>query len=316
MNKSIYKIIFYLSLGYIIIVSIFLFYHRVGFSPDQFFVLALLITLILGRMKQFIRDWSPPVLLFLSYDYLRGLVPKLSMEVNIFPMIDFDRLVFGGIPTNQLQALLFLDGRINWYDYVSTLLYMSHFAAPMAVGFILWLKNKKQFQEYILALIILSYAGFITYVLYPAMPPWMAAEQGYIPEVFKVNDRVFASLPHAVDLPSVYRFVGANLVAAVPSLHAAYPLLTFLFIRKYFKRLGLLLIPYVGGVWFAVIYLGEHYVFDILIGVIYVFIIFALMTKGKKLWNILGSGAWSNIKPVVYQKVFVTKEFFRRRSKP
>lgn len=291
MSKRLHKITFLVSIIYIIIVSIFLFWHRVGFSPDQFFALALIITLLLGRAKQFIRDWSVPVTLFLSYDYLRGLVPILSMRAHIFPMINFDKKIFGEIPTNKLQDLLFTNGSIHWYDYLTTILYMSHFVIPLVVAFIFWLKKREYFEKYSLALILVSYSAFLTFILFPAVPPWMAAEQGFIPGVYKVMDKVFANLPHPIDLPSVYRFFGANLVAAVPSLHAAYPWLTFLFVRKYFKRVSFLFIPYVLGVWFAIVYLGEHYVFDIVIGALYSQLVYFLIFQGRSIWGYLKKGS-------------------------
>lgn len=285
MSRSFYKLTFVIPLIYIIVVSAFLVWHRAWFSPDQFFAAALLITLLLGRVKQFLHDWSIPVTLFLSYDYLRGLVPKLSLNAHIFPMINFDKAVFGAIPTNQLQKLLFSYGVIHWYDYLSVVFYLSHFIIPMFLGFLFWLYDKRYFKEYTLALLLLSYAAFITYILFPAMPPWMAAQQGFIPGVDKVMDQVFASFPKPIDLPSVYKFIGANLVAAVPSLHAAYPWLTFLFIIKKWRLWGLFILPYVFGVWFSIIYLGEHYVFDIIIGVLYATLIFILITKELTIWQ-------------------------------
>lgn len=114
MSKRFHKISFLISLTYVVIVCVFLFWHRVGFSPDQFFAAALIITLLLGRARQFIRDWSLPVTLFLSYDYLRGLVPTLSIRAHIFPMINFDKTIFGSIPTNKLQDLLFNSNSIHW----------------------------------------------------------------------------------------------------------------------------------------------------------------------------------------------------------
>lgn len=285
MNKSFYKATSLLSIAYLVVVSMFLVLHGNWFSPDQFFAAALLITLIAGRSKEFIRDWSFPVVLFLSYDYLRGLVPKLSLKAHIFPMIDFDKAVFGVIPTNKLQSLLFSDGAVHWYDHLAVIFYMSHFIAPMLLGFIFWLKSKEYFTKYILALLLLSYSGFLTYIIFPAMPPWMAGQLGFIPSVAKVMDKVFANFPQPINLPSVYKFVGANLVAAVPSLHGAYPFLTLLFIIRMYKLKGLLILPYVLGVWFSIVYLGEHYVFDIVIGVLYSSLAFILVTNGQKLWK-------------------------------
>ena len=63
--------------------------------------------------------------------------------------------------------------------------------------------------------------------------------------------------------------VYANDVAAIPSLHAAYPLLILLFACRFFGARGLVVLPYVAGVWLAIVYLGEHYVFDIVVGALY-----------------------------------------------
>lgn len=279
------KVTFFLPIAYLVVVSIFLVWHRIWFSPDQFFAVALLITLFLGRSKQFIQDWSVPIVLFLSYDYLRGLVPKLSQQVNIYPMINFDKLFFGAIPTNDLQQFLYSTSSLHWYDYLATALYMSHFIVPMLVAFIFWLKSKEDFRSYSLALLGLSYAAFITYIIFPAMPPWMAAQQNFIPEVYKIMDKVFANFSQPIDLPSVYKFVGANLVAAVPSLHAAYPVLTFLFIARKYRVKALLILPYVFGIWFSIVYLGEHYVFDIVVGVIYAAVVYGLIIKWDLFWQ-------------------------------
>ena len=225
-------------------------------------------------------------MLLLSYDYLRGLVPSLTQGVNIYPMINFDKAVFGSLPTNSLQSVFYTNGTVNWYDYLGAGLYMSHFIAPMLFGFIFWLKDRDTFQKYFLSLLLLSYAAFFTYILFPAMPPWMASQKGLIPEVSKVMDRVFISLPKAIDLPSVYQFVGANLVAAVPSLHAAYPLLTFFFLVKKFKALGFLILPYILGIWFSIVYFGEHYVFDIVAGALYAVAAFCLVLYFQKIIKI------------------------------
>ncbi len=280
-----HKTTIFLPVAYFVIVSGFLIWHGTWFSPDQFFAAALLVALVLGRSKQFIQDWSIPVVLLLSYDYLRGLVPKLTQVANIYPMINFDKAIFGNLPTNSLQSLFYSKGAVQWYDYLGTILYMSHFITPMLIGFIFWVKDRNLFRNYFLGLLLLSYAAFFTYILFPAMPPWMASQNGYIPEVYKVMDRVFASFAQPVNLPSVYRMVGANLVAAVPSLHAAYPLLTLLFLVKKYKSKGLLLLPYVLGIWFAIVYFGEHYVFDIFIGALYAVIAFGLVTRGNLIWS-------------------------------
>ena len=65
--------------------------------------------------------------------------------------------------------------------------------------------------------------------------------------------------------------ISSNDVAAFPSLHAAYPFLAFLFARRAFPRAGWLMLAYTACVWFAIVYLGEHWVVDIVGGVVYAF---------------------------------------------
>ena len=263
------KYMYAIPIVYIVGVSIYMLWHRAWFAPDQFFAFAIIGTLLIGRTKQFLQDWMPVLLLLFGYEYLRGLVPHLTKSVNIFQMIQADQLMFGFLPTITLQQSLFDGITLHWYDYVSVVLYISHFIIPMVFAFTFWIYDRKLFKDYTTGFLILSYMASVTYIIFPAMPPWMASNQGYIPPLAKIMDKVMGSFAHPISVPSIYKFFGANLVAAVPSLHAAYPWLIFLFLTRKLKRWSLLALPYVYGVWFAIIYLGEHYVIDGIIGIIY-----------------------------------------------
>lgn len=271
MKKSSFydKVIITIPVLYVIGVSVYMIWHRAWLSPDQFFAFALIAVIFLGRTRQFLWDWVPVLLLLFGYEYLRGLAPQLSGRPNIWPMISADRYLFGFLPTIKLQDVLFNSNKLHWYDYVSVILYISHFIIPMLTAFMFWLSDRKIFKQYTVAFLILSYAAFVTYIIYPAMPPWMASNLGFIPPLQKIMDQVMASFAHPISIPSVYRFFGANLVAAIPSIHAAYPLLIFMFALKKIGLYALTLLPYVLGVWFAVVYLGEHYVVDVFAGIIY-----------------------------------------------
>lgn len=279
------KLIYIIPLVYVLTISIYLIWHQAWVSPDQFFAFAIFGTLFLGRTKQFVYDWTPVLLFLFGYEYLRGIVPILSQNPHIFPMINADKFVFGYIPTIKLQELLFHQGSNHWYDYVAVVLYISHFVIPMVVAFLFWLFDRKFFKRYTTAFLVLSYLAFFTFIIFPAMPPWMASDQGYLPPLQKIMDQVFLSFKHPISIPTIYQFFGANLVAAMPSLHAAYPWLIFLFAFKKLGKFSLFSLPYVLGVWFAVVYLGEHYVIDVAAGMIYAtfsFFIVNYFDKTKK----------------------------------
>ena len=276
------KLIYIVPIIYILAVSAYMIWHRAWFAPDQFFAFAIIGTLFIGRIKQFLADWIPVLLFLFGYEYLRGIVPYLTKNVHIFPMINADKFIFGSLPTIELQSKLFNILSIRWYDYMAVTLYISHFVIPMVVAFVFWLYDRKLFRDYTTAFLILSYMAFFTYIIYPAMPPWMASNLGHIPPLAKIMDQVLASFSHPISVPSIYRFFGANLVAAVPSLHAAYPWIIFLFLAKKLKYWSILAMPYVLGVWFAVVYLGEHYVIDVVIGVLYATASYYLVTGIRK----------------------------------
>lgn len=263
------RLIFLVPIIYIIGVSVYMLWHRAWLSPDQFFAFAILSVIFIGRTKQFLWDWVPVLLLLFGYEYLRGIVPLLSRNPHIWPMINGDQYLFGYIPTIQLQAVLFRDGLLRWYDYVAVVLYISHFIIPMLVAFIFWMYDRRTFKEFTIAFLLLSYMAFATFIAFPAMPPWMASDLSYLPPLKKIMDQVMGSFAHPISVPSVYKFFGANLVAAVPSLHAAYPWLIFLFVVKKLGIAGMFVLPYVFGVWFSVVYLGEHYAVDVIAGLLY-----------------------------------------------
>jgi hypothetical protein len=80
---------------------------------------------------------------------------------------------------------------------------------------------------------------------------------------------------------SVYS-ISSNDVAAFPSLHAAYPFLAFLFARHAFGRTGWLMLAYTACIWFAIVYLGEHWVADIIGGVIYASVSYFAVMHGPR----------------------------------
>ncbi|HUB79618.1 MAG TPA: hypothetical protein VMB03_12515, partial [Bryobacteraceae bacterium] len=67
------KTIFAAVLAYVALTAAYLLWHRTFLSPDQFFVLVLLVSVLLGRVRAFLWDWLPLVVLLFGYEYVRGL---------------------------------------------------------------------------------------------------------------------------------------------------------------------------------------------------------------------------------------------------
>jgi membrane-associated phospholipid phosphatase len=73
------------------------------------------------------------------------------------------------------------------------------------------------------------------------------------------------------------QFFKPNPVAAMPSLHAGFPFLVFLVLTRVWPRWGWMSIVYPLAMSFAVVYMGEHYVIDVLAGFLYALVAFALI---------------------------------------
>jgi membrane-associated phospholipid phosphatase len=136
---------------------------------------------------------------------------------------------------------------------------------------VLWCVNYQLFRRYLAAFVTLTLVTLTTYVLYPAAPPWMAALNEKIPHV----DRVVQSTLHVLGSATVNTAVekGAaysNPVAAMPSLHAAIPMMLAVFFwgvaRPWVRAL---LVGYALAMAVTLVYTGEHYVVDVLMGWFY-----------------------------------------------
>jgi membrane-associated phospholipid phosphatase len=75
-----------------------------------------------------------------------------------------------------------------------------------------------------------------------------------------------------------------NDVAALPSLHAAYPLLLLLFFWGAGRTVRLGLGAYVLAMAFTLVYTGEHYVSDIVVGWAYAGASFVAVTAVQRRW--------------------------------
>ena len=151
---------------------------------------------------------------------------------------------------------------------------MLHFVLPLALAFVIWKTRESQYWRYMAAFLFVSFAGFLTYLLFPAAPPWMASNLGYIEPIERVSSHVWAALG-IHDFPSVYNKIAPNPVAAVPSLHAAYSTLFAMFAIVLFKtRWRYLSIIYPAFIYFGTVYQGEHYLIDELLGGVYAVVAF------------------------------------------
>lgn len=255
-------------------------------TPDRWALFLLIGAIIAGQGLAFVRDWVPVVLLIFGYEFMRGIAGEMVREqgrtVHLGELIQADRVMFGGeLPTLWIQDKLYTVGTVHWYDYLAVAMYALHFVFPLVFAFILWLGRKERFWQFSLAFLLMTYAAFAFFLFYPAAPPWLAQEWNRIHGVQWPATQTWQALaPERFDDFDTYQIwnkASGNAVAAFPSLHAGFPWLTLLFAVKFFGWRGLVFIVYNVALWFSVVYLGHHWVIDIVGGMAWATICFVIV---------------------------------------
>ena len=239
-----------------------------------------------------VRDWLPLIGVLFLYDLLRGSADELGARLvdlpalangktgadgvdnaHVLPQLRADEWLFGWatggqVPTVWLQERLHVVGDVRWWDVAVVPVYMSHFLVPMVLAVVLWLSAYALFRRYVWTLVALTLLTLATYALFPAAPPWMAGDNGYLPEVARVVSTTLeatgiGTIRSAVQRGEAY----ANAVAAIPSLHSGVPMMVLLFLWRLVRvRTRVLLVAYIAAMTFTLTYGGEHYVVDAVVG--------------------------------------------------
>jgi membrane-associated phospholipid phosphatase len=268
------------TIGWVVLAASLVVYYLVAGIPWStnsvlIYVMAGLVVSSLGsgvRWKRLLVDWLPLIIVLFGYGILRGYASHVLWGPFYRPQVWFDTHIAGvGVdPTVQLQRWLYRPG-LHFWDYLVWICYMSHFFASFIIMGVLWKTNHSKFRRYVTCFVGLTFIGYLTYVLYPAMPPWMASQFGHLPPTTRIIDQVWEHLH--IGLGQAL-FAGGdrfdNNVAAMPSLHCAYPMLVCLFFWEGSSaRKRVLLAAYPVCMAFSLVYTGEHFVIDIFVGWLY-----------------------------------------------
>ncbi len=242
--------------------------------PSIELVVALFAILLIWRAKdrKLLLALLPFFILLLTYQSLRGLADNLSpSDIHVSDLIDLEKTLFAGwIPAFLIQKYFPLIPGYQALAFLCNVAYLAHFVTPLIVAMLIWNKKPENYWYFIVGLLILSYAGFITYYFFPAAPPWWATKYGYLLDQPVYMNTYFY-------YPGIVELNGPNPVAAMPSLHMAYPTYLTLYILKIWQRKGLWVIIYPVLVGFATLLLGHHYVIDLIAGILYAAITFILI---------------------------------------
>ncbi len=136
-----------------------------------------------------------------------------------------------------------------------------HVQPACSTAVLLWYSKRTLYTGYMSSLVICSYVSLIFYILAPTAPP------RYNGVATNLLQPATASSAHGLPgLIHIGELVESDRFAALPSLHAAYAVLFAYFTTKLRAVYSLVSIPITVGILFSTIYLGQHYLIDLVAG--------------------------------------------------
>lgn len=222
-----------------------------------------LVTWLLWRRRSAFALWPAFILALQVHATIWGAIPLLGRPVSVDYAITIDRaLGLGEVPTLEVQAIR--EWAPHALDVAAFGVYASFFAAPF-LGFLgAWRADRDAAARFARAVTCASFLGLSVMIALPTAPPWMASEEGALPHVDRVGELLIGKATQS----EAEQIIGLNETAAMPSLHTASTVLVALLVGSVVPgwRRRAWLYPLAMG--FALVYMGEHYLIDVLAGVL------------------------------------------------
>lgn len=246
----------------------------VGLRTDHFVFLGLCLLLFFatGTTRKVVMALIFFAIYWVVYDSMR-IYPNYEFNpVHVQEPYEIEKVLFGfeyggnRVTPNEFFA-------VNTHpvaDVLSGLFYLCW--VPVPIGFALWLffKDKRMLLDFSLSFLLVNLFGFVLYYAYPAAAPWYVELHGF-QENFSIPGNE-AGLANFDRILGVKLFNGmyaknANVFAAIPSLHAAYPLITLYFgVKMRLPIASFVFLVILLGIWWAAVYSRHHYIIDVLLG--------------------------------------------------
>jgi membrane-associated phospholipid phosphatase len=183
-----------------------------------------------------------------------------------YPIVG-DRLIGAcALPNARLQRGLARLPGVRFADHFLAWTHWLWFVEPYLALTVILVRHPERFPRAARQLAAVFDLGCVVYFAAPTAPPWWAAEAGLTGEevrriMVEVGEGTWRSA-----WPRMYGALGGNPWAAMPSLHFATSLAVGLSLSEASREEGVVGLGYAATLGFALVYLGEHYVTDLIAG--------------------------------------------------
>jgi membrane-associated phospholipid phosphatase len=239
-----------------------------------------IVVCVIGLYQRMIRKSGGPsfklwplaayAIVWFLFTFLRAFADDVGFPNQGELAAAIDRLIgFGATPTERFQSWLFTPGEVGFADRLTVFVHVSYFGVPHLLAIALWLHQSPRmaalFASYLRMTIMVLGFGLALYMLLPTSPPWLQAGEYGPLDLERVIWTVNQSDAGANE--QVYGVVtDPNPIAAMPSLHTAITVLAAVVAWRVNRWFGLLAAFYAALMGFSLVYLGEHFVIDVLAG--------------------------------------------------
>lgn len=252
-----------------------------------YLIILFIVLMPLKKTRQFAIYFLPWFLFGIIYDSMRLYPNYMVNTIDVKHLYEAEKSLFSIVAQTpaELAAVadhskLMIPGEYfkvhhtGFADFWAGIFYLCWVPVPIAFALYLYITKQRQwFKRFSWAFLLVNVIGFIGYYIYPAAPPWYAMNYGFEP-VLNTPGNVagLGRWDEMTGIPAFHSLYGknANVFAAVPSLHAAYMLLTTIYAVLSHKRwytcllFGIICL----GIWWTAIYTGHHYIIDVILGIL------------------------------------------------
>jgi len=192
---------------------------------------------------------------------------RLEKRLRVKYPIRVDRLLGGGrLPNVRLQKALAGLGRANAVDRTLSWVHWVWFFEPHLALLWILIRHPDHFPRSARQMSAVYDLGCTGYFAVPTAPPWWASEQGHTDEKVRRIMVEVGEEQWGRAWETLYDSLGGNPWAAMPSLHFATAVMAALLLAEAGPAEGAAGWGYAAALGFALVYLGEHYVLDLIAG--------------------------------------------------
>ncbi len=225
--------------------------------------------------RRFLRVVWPVIATGALYESLRYYLDAATAgRIHVAEVYRFDRAWFG-TGTHTLNEIF---AAHHWVvaDLAAGFAYLIYVAEYLALAMLVFFAGHvTRAHTFARGFLLVNAMGFLTYLVYPAAPPWYVAAHGFGPPLIGSAPSPgaaarFDTLLDTQVFEDMYRH-SVDVFGAIPSLHAAYPVMAAILAFRT-RELGWARWPatgYAALMCFSAVYLQHHYVVDVLLGLGY-----------------------------------------------